>query len=239
VEREFSVEHMVAAHLSFYAQVLNGTHAHNHVDARSDWYVRFGKRTFDVTVAGSALLLFLPLLAAISVIVRMTLGRPVFFRQRRPGLNGDPFTLVKFRSLAERHDHQGRPLPDADRLTRVGRVLRGTSLDELPELWNVLSGNMSLVGPRPLLMEYLPRYSPRHARRHAVKPGITGLAQVNGRNELPWEERFELDVFYAERISLWLDLRILARTVWLVIAGRGISEPGHATAQEFRGAEGQ
>jgi lipopolysaccharide/colanic/teichoic acid biosynthesis glycosyltransferase/glycosyltransferase involved in cell wall biosynthesis len=239
VEREFTVDRMVAAHLSFYAELLNRTHFRNDVDVRRDWYGRFGKRTFDVTVASSALLLLLPLLAAISAIVRIAIGRPVLFRHRRPGLNGYPFTLVKFRSLTDRYDDQGRPLPDADRLTRVGSVLRGSSLDELPELWNVLKGDMSLVGPRPLLMEYLPRYSPRQAKRHAVRPGITGLAQVNGRNELAWEERFEFDLFYAEHISVWLDLRILARTVWLVIAGRGISQPGQATAQEFRGAEGQ
>ena len=238
-EREFPVERMVAAHLSFYSEVLNRTQAQNDVVVRHDWYGRFGKRTFDLTVASSALLLLLPLLVVVSAIVRLTLGRPVLFRQRRPGLNGRPFTLVKFRSLTDRYDRQGRLLPDADRLTRVGRALRGSSFDELPELWNVLKGDMSLVGPRPLLMEYLPRYSPRQAQRHAVKPGITGLAQVSGRNQLPWEERFELDLFYAGHISLWLDLRILARTAWQVIAGRGISQPGQATAQEFRGAEGR
>jgi lipopolysaccharide/colanic/teichoic acid biosynthesis glycosyltransferase/glycosyltransferase involved in cell wall biosynthesis len=238
-EREFPVDRMVAAHLSFYSKVLNRAQAQNDVNVRLDWYGRFGKRTFDLTVASFALLLLLPLFGVVSAIVRLTLGRPVLFRQRRPGLNGRPFTLVKFRSLTDRYDGQGRPFPDADRLTRVGRVLRGSSLDELPELWNVLKGDMSLVGPRPLLMEYLPRYSPRQAKRHVVKPGMTGLAQVSGRNALPWEERFELDLFYAGHISLWLDLRILARTAWQVIAGRGISQPGEATAQEFRGAEGR
>jgi len=236
-EREFPVDRMVAAHLSFYSELLNRAAAQNDLTVRRGWYGRFGKRTFDLTVATFALLLLLPLLVVVSAIVRLTLGRPVLFRQRRPGLNGRPFTLVKFRSLTDRYDGQGQPLPDADRLTRVGRVLRGSSLDELPELWNVLKGDMSLVGPRPLLMEYLPRYSPRQAKRHAVKPGMTGLAQVSGRNELPWEERFELDLFYAGNISLWLDLGILARTAWQVIAGRGISQPGQATAQEFRGAE--
>jgi lipopolysaccharide/colanic/teichoic acid biosynthesis glycosyltransferase/glycosyltransferase involved in cell wall biosynthesis len=239
VEREFPVDRMVAAHLSFYAEVLNLAQAHNDVNVRRGWYGRFGKRTFDLTVGSLALLLLLPLFVVVAAIVWLTLGRPVLFRQRRPGLNGRPFTLVKFRSLTDRYDGQGQPLPDADRLTRVGRVLRGSSLDELPELWNVLKGDMSLAGPRPLLMEYLPRYSPRQAKRHAVKPGMTGLAQVNGRNQLPWEERFELDLFYAGHISLWLDLRILARTAWQVIAGRGISQPGQATAQEFRGAEGR
>jgi lipopolysaccharide/colanic/teichoic acid biosynthesis glycosyltransferase/glycosyltransferase involved in cell wall biosynthesis len=238
-EREFSVDRMVAAHLSFYSEVLNRAQAHNEVNVRRGWYRRFGKRTFDLTVASFALLLLLPLFVAVAAIVRLTLGRPVLFRQRRPGLNGRPFTLVKFRSLTDRYDVQGRPFPDTDRLTPVGRVLRGSSLDELPELWNVLKGEMSLVGPRPLLMEYLPLYSPRQAKRHAVTPGMTGLAQVSGRNELPWEERFELDLFYAEHISLWLDLRILARTTWQVVAGRGISQPGQATAQEFRGAEGR
>ena len=238
-EREFSVDRMVAAHLSFYSEALNRAETHNDVKVRRSWYRRFGKRWFDLTVASFALLLLLPLFVIVSAIVRLTLGRPVLFRQRRPGLDGRPFTLVKFRSLTDRYDGQGRPFPDADRLTRVGRVLRGSSLDELPELWNVLKGDMSLVGPRPLLMEYLPRYSPRQARRHAVKPGMTGLAQVSGRNALLWEERFELDLFYAAHISLWLDLGILARTAWQVMAGRGISQPGHATAQEFRGAEGR
>jgi lipopolysaccharide/colanic/teichoic acid biosynthesis glycosyltransferase len=238
-EREFGVDRMVAAHLSFYSEALHRARAQNDVTVRRDWYGRFGKRTFDLTVAGFALLLLLPLFGVVSAIVRLTLGRPVLFRQRRPGLNGRPFTLVKFRSLTDRYDGQGQPFPDADRLTRVGRVLRGSSLDELPELWNVLKGDMSLVGPRPLLMEYLPRYSPRQAQRHAVKPGMTGLAQISGRNELPWEQRFELDLFYAGHISLWLDLRILVRTIWQVIAGRGISQPGQATAQEFRGAEGR
>jgi lipopolysaccharide/colanic/teichoic acid biosynthesis glycosyltransferase/glycosyltransferase involved in cell wall biosynthesis len=235
---EFDVRRLTAALLSLYSELLDASPKGQPV-ARRGWYGRFGKRTFDLTVASFALLLLVPLFVVVSAIVRLTLGRPVLFGQRRPGLNGRPFTLVKFRSLTDRYDGQGRPLPDADRLTRVGRVLRGSSLDELPELWNVLKGDMSLVGPRPLLMEYLPRYSPRQAKRHAVKPGITGLAQVSGRNELPWEARFELDLFYAGHISLWLDLRILARTVWQVIAGRGISQPGQATAQEFRGAEGR
>jgi lipopolysaccharide/colanic/teichoic acid biosynthesis glycosyltransferase len=238
-EREFPVDRMVAEHLSFYSAMLNRAQAQNDVNVRRDWYGRFGKRTFDLTVASFALLLLLPLFGVVSAIVRLTLNRPVLFRQRRPGLNGRPFTLVKFRSLTDRYDGKGQPLPDADRLSRVGRVLRGSSLDELPELWNVLKGDMSLVGPRPLLMEYLPRYSPRQAQRHAVKPGMTGLAQISGRNALPWEGRFELDLFYAGHISLWLDLRILARTIWQVIAGRGISQPGQATAQEFRGAEGR
>ena len=141
--------------------------------------------------------------------------------------------------MTDRYDEDGSSLPDGERLTRLGRFLRASSLDELPELWNVLVGDMSLVGPRPLLMEYLPRYSARQAARHAVRPGITGLAQVNGRNDLLWEERFELDVRYAEHVSLAMDLRILARTVWQVIAHRGISQPGHATAQEFSGVEGR
>jgi lipopolysaccharide/colanic/teichoic acid biosynthesis glycosyltransferase len=175
----------------------------------------------------------------VAALVRATLGSPILFRQRRPGLDGVPFVLVKFRSMTDRYDDGGSSLPDGERLTRLGRFLRASSLDELPELWNVLVGDMSVVGPRPLLMEYLPRYSARQALRHTVKPGITGLAQVSGRNDLPWETRFELDLRYAEHVSPGTDLRILARTFWQVVAHRGISQPGHATAQEFSGVEGQ
>jgi lipopolysaccharide/colanic/teichoic acid biosynthesis glycosyltransferase len=233
VERDFGVARLTAALLSLYAQLLRG-------DARfvrHGWYARAGKRVFDVAVAASALVLLSPLFAFLAMLVRATLGSPVLFRQKRPGFHGSPFVLVKFRSMTDRYDEAGRRLPDKKRLTRVGRALRATSLDELPELWNVLVGDMSLVGPRPLLMEYLPRYSARHAARHVVRPGLTGLAQVSGRNDLPWEERFELDLRYAERVSLAMDLKILARTVWLVTARRGISQPGHATAQEFTGME--
>jgi sugar transferase EpsL len=161
------------------------------------------------------------------------------FRQRRPGRHGVPFVLVKFRSMTDRYDRHGNSLPDGDRLTRFGRFLRSTSLDELPELWNVLVGDMSLVGPRPLLMEYLPRYTARQAVRHQVKPGITGLAQVSGRNGLDWERRFELDLYYVAHCSLSADLKILARTLWQVVARRGISQPGHVTADKFMGVEGR
>jgi sugar transferase EpsL len=205
---------------------------------RPGWYRRFGKRTLDVAISGVALVLLLPLLILLASLVRAAAGSPVLFRQRRPGLNGVPFVLMKFRSMTDRYDDCGCCLPDAERLTRLGRFLRASSLDELPELLNVLVGEMSLVGPRPLLMEYLPRYSARQAARHAVRPGITGLAQVSGRNALTWEERFELDLQYVEHCSLGLDLRILARTVRQVVSRRGISQPGHATAQEFVGVEG-
>jgi sugar transferase EpsL len=231
VERDFSVTRLTAALLSLYSELLRGDSRF----VRHGWYARVGKRAFDLTLAATALVLLLPLFAVLAILVRATLGSPVLFRQKRPGLHGSPFVLVKFRSMTDRYDEAGSRLPDEKRLTRVGRFLRATSFDELPELWNVLVGDMSLVGPRPLLMEYLPRYSARHAARHAVRPGITGLAQVSGRNDLPWEERFELDLRYAERVSLAMDLRILARTAWLVIARRGISQPGHATAQEFSG----
>jgi lipopolysaccharide/colanic/teichoic acid biosynthesis glycosyltransferase len=178
----------------------------------------------------------LPVFAAVALAVRVSLGSPVLFRQKRPGLNGEPFTLLKFRSMRDARDMAGRSLPDSARMTALGRVLRRTSLDELPELVNVLRGEMSLVGPRPLLMEYLPLYTPRQARRHEVRPGLTGLAQVRGRNALSWEERFELDLWYVEHRSLGLDLMILGQTAWKVIAGEGINQPGHETAEEFRGS---
>jgi sugar transferase EpsL len=199
-------------------------------------YRRFGKRAFDV--AGSLLLLIClaPVLLAAMVVVRMRLGSPVFWCQRRPGLAGRPFTLIKFRTMTAARDASEALLPDAARMTGLGTWLRGASIDELPELVNVLRGDMSLVGPRPLLMQYLDRYSPRQARRHEVLPGITGLAQVCGRNALSWEDKFELDVFYVERCSFVLDLRILPQTVWRVVTRRDISQPGHVTAQEFMGS---
>lgn len=190
------------------------------------------KRSLDLVLAGLGLLVLSPLLLAIAVAVRVGLGPPVLFRQVRPGLRGRPFTLYKFRSLLPDPDGTRS---DQERLTRLGAVLRRTSLDELPELWNVLRGDMSLVGPRPLLLEYLPLYTPEQARRHEVRPGITGWAQINGRNAISWEEKFRLDLWYVEHRSLWLDLRILARTLGRVIAGEGISEPGQATATPFRG----
>jgi lipopolysaccharide/colanic/teichoic acid biosynthesis glycosyltransferase len=195
------------------------------------------KRAFDVVVSSAALVVLAPLIAVVALAVRINLGAPVLFRQQRPGRHGRPFTLLKFRSMRDARDAGGRVLPDGDRLTPFGRALRRTSLDELPELVNVLRGEMSLVGPRPLLMQYLPRYTPRQARRHEVRPGITGLAQVSGRNALSWEERFELDVWYVDHQSLRLDLAILARTAMKVLVGDGVSQPGHDTAMEFMGSD--
>jgi lipopolysaccharide/colanic/teichoic acid biosynthesis glycosyltransferase len=168
--------------------------------------------------------------------VWIDIGRPVLFRQLRPGLHGEPFEMIKLRTMRDAVDRSGRPLPDAERLTPIGRFLRASSLDELPELWNVLRGEMSLVGPRPLLVRYLPRYSPEQARRHAVRPGVTGWAQVNGRNAADWETKFQLDVWYVDHWSLALDLKILARTILAVLRRDGISAPGDATMPEFQGS---
>ena len=193
------------------------------------------KRLFDVVASACALLLLaLPLLVVIWM-VRRKLGSPVFFAQVRPGMHGKPFKMVKFRSMTSERGTDGELLPDAERLTPFGRFLRSTSLDELPELWNVLKGDMSLVGPRPLLMEYLPLYSPEQARRHEVRPGITGWAQVNGRNAISWEDKFKLDVWYVDHCSLWLDIKILWLTVKKVLVREGISAAGEATMPRFTG----
>ncbi len=193
------------------------------------------KRFFDFVLATLALLLLgIPLLMLIWQ-VRRKLGSPVFFRQTRPGLHGGPFEMVKFRTMTDARGDDGNLLSDAERLTAFGRFLRATSLDELPELWNVLKGDMSLVGPRPLLMEYLPLYSPEQARRHEVRPGITGWAQVNGRNALSWDDKFKLDVWYVDHRSLWLDVKILWLTVRKVLVREGISAPGDATMPVFKG----
>lgn len=194
------------------------------------------KRAFDVFVASVAGVLLSPLIAAVAMAVRLRLGRPVLFRQTRPGRHGRPFELVKFRTMTDARDENGQLLPDEQRLTRLGHALRSTSLDELPELWNVIRGDMSLVGPRPLLMEYLPLYTARQARRHDVRPGLTGWAQVSGRNAPEWEDRLEMDAWYVDNQSTWLDLRILARTLSAVLRREGISAEGHATAPRFRGA---
>ena len=191
------------------------------------------KRDVEVVGAGVALVLLAPLLGFVAAVVRVALGRPVLFVQERPGLGGRPFRLYKFRTMRDARDGAGRPLPDEARLTTVGRFLRATSLDELPELYNVVRGDMSLVGPRPLLVEYLDRYSPHQARRHDVRPGITGWAQVNGRNAQTWPERLDLDVWYVDNWSLGLDARILARTVRAVVRREGISQPGFATMPAF------
>jgi lipopolysaccharide/colanic/teichoic acid biosynthesis glycosyltransferase len=194
------------------------------------------KRAVDVTVASVGLVVLSPLGAAVALVVATTMGRPVLFRQERPGRGGRLFRLVKFRTMRESFDESGRPLPDPTRLTRAGRWLRRTSLDELPELWNVLIGDMSLVGPRPLLVEYLPFYTAEQARRHEVRPGITGLAAVSGRNALSWEERFALDVRYVNHRSLWLDVKILARTLGKVLSMEGTAPEGLETMERFRGS---
>jgi lipopolysaccharide/colanic/teichoic acid biosynthesis glycosyltransferase len=194
-----------------------------------------GKRLLDLALVLAATPVWLPLLAIVALLVRLRLGTPVFFTQERPGRNADPFRLVKFRTMTDQRDPSGALLSDAQRLTSFGRRLRATSLDELPELWNVLAGDMSLVGPRPLLMRYLPLYSERHRRRHAVRPGITGLAQVSGRNAIRWEEKLDLDVAYVDRCSLALDLRILWRTLRSVVRREGITAADAATMPEFTG----
>lgn len=193
------------------------------------------KRLFDLIVAASALILLSPLLVACAAAIAIVLGRPVLFRQQRPGLHGEPFELVKFRTMTNARDSNCCLLADASRLTRFGRFLRSTSLDELPELWNVVEGKMSLVGPRPLLMEYLALYSPEQARRHEARPGITGWAQVNGRNALSWEQKFLLDVWYVDNRSFLLDLRILGLTVMRVFRREGVSAQGEATMPKFKG----
>ena len=197
----------------------------------------FCKRSLDITIASVGLIAMSPLLLIVALVIRVTMGSPVFFRQVRPGYKTRPFTVVKFRTMmgdGSRVD----PSSDAARLTRLGDFLRRFSLDELPQLWNVLTGDMSLVGPRPLLTEYLQYYTPEQARRHDVKPGITGWAQVNGRNDVSWERKFALDVWYVDHWSFWLDIRILVLTFWKVLTREGISQRGHATAEKF-GAPGR
>jgi lipopolysaccharide/colanic/teichoic acid biosynthesis glycosyltransferase len=197
------------------------------------------KRFFDLLAAGLALMAFALPLLVLMWLVRRKLGTPVFFRQVRPGLHGQPFELVKFRTMTSERGSDGQLLPDAARLTAFGLFLRATSLDELPELWNVLKGDMSLVGPRPLLMEYLPLYTPETARRHTVRPGITGWAQVNGRNAISWEDKFQLDIWYVDHHSLWLDIKILWFTVKKVLVRDGISAEGEATMPRFTGSNTQ
>jgi lipopolysaccharide/colanic/teichoic acid biosynthesis glycosyltransferase len=190
-----------------------------------------------VALAGAALAAVSPIVAAVASAVRVTMGGPVLFRQQRPGHQGRIFTALKFRTMREATDPQGNPLPDGERLTRMGRFVRRTSLDELPQLWNVVRGDMSLVGPRPLLVRYLGRYSAEQMRRHEVLPGVTGWAQVNGRNATTWPERFAHDLWYVDNWSLWLDLKIMALTAFKVLRGDGISQPGHDTMPEFMGDE--
>lgn len=198
---------------------------------------RFVKRSLDIAVAVIGLLVLSPLLLVLALIVRLTMGSPVFFWQARGGHGGSPFNMVKFRTMRDALDRRGNPLPDEERLTRVGQFLRSTSLDELPELLNVLLGQMSLVGPRPFMAEYLELYTAQQARRHEVRPGITGWAQVNGRNAVSWEQKFAYDVWYVDNWSLWLDFRILWLTVLTVISHRGVSQDGAATVEKFTGSQ--
>lgn len=193
------------------------------------------KRLFDVSISLVALVFAAPLMVLMAIAIYLDLGWPVIFRQIRPGLHGRPFEMIKFRTMRGAPDSESGLLPDAQRLTRMGTFLRKASIDELPELWNVLKGDMSLVGPRPLLMEYLPLYSKEQMRRHEVRPGITGWAQVNGRNALDWEDRFRLDVWYVDNRTFWLDLRILWLTLWSVLGARGVNQEGHVTCEKFRG----
>lgn len=193
------------------------------------------KRLFDVMVSLLCLVLLLPILLLIVLAIRFNIGSPVFFRQKRPGINGQPFEMIKFRTMKDIYDSNGDPLPDSERITTFGSKLRNSSLDELPELWNVLKGDMSLVGPRPLLMQYLPLYSRAQMRRHECRPGVTGWAQVNGRNSLSWGEKFNLDVWYVDNRSLWLDIKILFLTVKKVFIKEGISADGHVTIEPFKG----
>lgn len=193
------------------------------------------KRLFDFSASFFGLILLSPIIALVAWKIRKNLGSPVLFRQTRPGLNGKPFEMVKFRTMKDAVDSQGNPLPDSERMTSFGDKLRNSSLDELPELWNVLKGDMSLVGPRPLLMQYLPLYSKEQARRHEVRPGVTGWAQINGRNAISWEEKFKLDVWYVDNRNLFLDIKILFLTVKKVFVKEGISADGHVTIEPFTG----
>lgn len=195
------------------------------------------KRFFDLLCSALALLLLWPVLLVVFILVRVKLGSPALFRQQRPGLHGRPFMMIKFRTMLDALDVHGEPLPDDVRLTRFGRLLRATSLDELPELWNVFKGDMSLVGPRPLLMEYLPLYNAEQARRHGVRPGITGWAQINGRNAVGWKQKFELDTWYVDNRTFWLDISILLLTVRKVLVREGISAEGQVTMSKFSGGD--
>ncbi len=194
------------------------------------------KRIFDICGAITLIIMTLPIFVLIIILIRIRLGSPIYFRQIRPGLNSKPFRMIKFRTMRDDFDSEGVKLSDAERITKFGALLRATSLDELPELWNVLKGDMSLVGPRPLLMEYLDLYTPEQARRHDVRPGITGWAQVNGRNAISWVEKFKLDVWYVDNHSLWLDIKILLMTIKKVFIREGISAEGHVTIEKFKGS---
>ena len=196
----------------------------------------FMKRLFDLAITIPSVILLTPVFILIGFFVRMKIGSPVLFKQTRPRLHGKPFTIYKFRTMTDKRDEDGNLLPDGERLTGLGRFLRKTSMDELPELFNVIKGDMSIVGPRPLLMQYLDRYTQEQARRHEVKPGITGWAQVNGRNAISWEDKFKLDVWYVDNWSLLLDVKIVAMTIWKILGREDINQPGHATAEKFKGS---
>ena len=198
-------------------------------------YRKYFKRVFDFVCSLLALIVLSPVLLITAILVRIKLGTPVIFKQKRPGLNEKIFTLYKFRTMTDQKDEQGNLLPDEVRLTKFGKMLRSTSLDELPELWNILKGDMSVVGPRPLLVRYLPYYTDKEKHRHDVRPGLTGLAQVNGRNEVSWEKKFQLDVEYTQHITFWSDIRIILQTVGNVFGGKGISSTTSATMEEFLG----
>jgi lipopolysaccharide/colanic/teichoic acid biosynthesis glycosyltransferase len=230
MERDFRPEVIRDAQVQLYRELMERKVSEEHLPAGS-----WTKRAFDFLVAGIGLLLLFPILVLAAIVVRVFLGSPMLFRQERPGLNGRLFTLLKFRTLTDARDVNGNLLPDAERMTSLGRFFRSSSLDELPELINVIRGEMSLVGPRPLLAKYLERYSTEQLRRHEVKPGITGWAQIHGRNALSWEQRFELDLWYVQHRSFWLDLSILAKTLGQVIRRDGIEQPGHATMPEYLG----
>jgi len=207
------------------------------MDLKRTFYATYGKRLLDLALIIPGILLISPLLIVITPLVRRRLGRSALFRQQRPGIQAKPFTIYKFRTMTDARDGDDNLLPDAERLTRLGRLLRKTSMDELPELFNIIKGDMSIVGPRPLLMQYLDRYTPEQARRHEVRPGLTGWAQVNGRNALSWEEKFEMDVWYVDHWSLGLDLKIIGMTVLKVLKREGISAQGEATMPEFMGSD--
>lgn len=189
----------------------------------------------DILVSLTGIIALLPIFIIVSLLIWHQMGRPVLFRQTRPGLHGKPFRMIKFRTMRDGFDAQGSPLPDSERLTPLGRFLRSSSLDELPELWNVLKGEMSLVGPRPLLMEYLSLYSPEQARRHSIRPGVTGWAQINGRNAISWDQKFVLDIWYVDNYSLWLDLKIICTTIRKVIKREGVAADGEVTMPKFNG----
>ncbi|MBC6611586.1 sugar transferase [Hymenobacter sp. BT507] len=207
-----------------------------HLSTPASWYTRRGKRLLDMALAAPLVVLTAPLLLSAAALLAVQNRGRVLFRQQRPGFDGQLFTLYKLQTMTEARDAHGHLLPDADRLPRLGRWVRATSLDELPQLWNVLRGDLSLVGPRPLLAQYLTLYSPEQARRHHVRPGITGWAQVNGRNAISWEEKFRYDVWYVDHLSLWLDLRILLRTIKRVLGAQGITAAGQATTTAFTGS---